>query len=80
MTQRFKTATKMIIAGLGCLVIAVIGFAAHVVVLGVIFLVLMVACGVAGFALAASGYGKTKTEVDQLLREQTAQKDHHLDA
>jgi hypothetical protein len=60
MTQRFKTAARMILAGLGCLVIVVIGFAVHVVVPGVIFLVLMVACGV---ALAASGYGKTKTEV-----------------
>jgi hypothetical protein len=70
MAQRFKAAIRMILAGLGCLIVAVIGFAVHVTVLGVIFLVLMVLCGIAGFALAVAGYNRTKAEVDQLLREQ----------
>jgi hypothetical protein len=68
----------MILAGLGCLVVAVIGFAAHVVALGAAFLVLMIGCGIAGLVMAARGYQKTKVEVDQILREQNSLKDRYL--
>jgi hypothetical protein len=77
-TRSFKSSIWMILAGLGCLIIAVIGFAAHVVALGAAFLVLMIGCGIAGFAMAARGYQKTKAEVDQILREQNSLKDPHL--
>lgn len=69
----------MILAALGCLIIAVIGFAAHVVALGAAFLAAMIGCGIAGFVMAARGYEKTKVEVDQILREQNSLKDRHLE-
>ena len=69
----------MILAGLGCLIIALIGYAAHVVALGAAFLVLMILCGVAGLVMAVRGYNRTKVEVDQILREQNSLRDRHLE-
>lgn len=78
-TRSFKSSMWMILAALGCLIVAVIGFAAHVVALGVAFLVLMIVSGIAGFVMAVRGYDKTKVEVDQIMREQNALKDRHLE-
>lgn len=50
----FKSALRMIFVGLGCLIVAGVGFASHVVILGVVFLILMVLCGVAGFVSPSS--------------------------
>ena len=68
----------MILAAFACLVVAVIGFATHTVILGVIFIVLMLACGITGFLLAMSAYRKLKGETDQMLRDQAASKDRFI--
>jgi tellurite resistance protein TehA-like permease len=77
-TRSFKTSVWMILAALGCLIVAVIGFAAHVVALGAAFLAAMIGCGIAAFVMAVRGYEKTKAEVDKIVREQSDLKDRYL--
>ena len=60
-----KTATSLLLAGFGSLIIAVIGFATHIEALGVTFMVVMVAFGVAAFVVAFVFYSRAKKWRDQ---------------
>jgi hypothetical protein len=77
-TRSLKAGMWMILATLGCLIIAMIGFAAHVVALGAAFLAAMIPCGIAAFIVIMRGYSKANAEIDQIMREQTSLKDRYL--
>jgi Na+-transporting methylmalonyl-CoA/oxaloacetate decarboxylase gamma subunit len=49
-----------------------VGFAAHIVALGIVFIVLSVLCASAWVYLISSGVGESKRQVDGIVREATA--------
>ena len=77
-TRSLKAGMWMVLATGGCLIMAMIGLAVHVVALGAAFLVLMIPCGIAAFIVMMRGYNKANAEIDQIMREQTSLKDRYL--
>lgn len=70
--RRLRSGIRLQIATVICAVLTIVGFAAHIEVLDVVFLVLLVLCAGAWVFLMFSGIRAGNREVDRIVSEETA--------
>jgi len=78
--KRLRAGIRLQIATVICAVLTIVGFAAHIMALGIVFLVLLVLCAAAWAFLMFSGIRAGSRDVDRIVAEETAKQQRRTDS